>query len=389
MSKKTLLQLALFFLIWRVSLFVVGSVADNFLTYAPTFPYAQELLATYDMPRWLYSWANFDGVHYLTIAEKGYIGTGLIQAFFPGFPLTMMGANFLLGNTLVTGLLLANFSTLLLMMVWYGFVSEVYDQQTAKISLLILFLFPTAFFFGAVYSEALFLALIIGSFWAARRRQWWLAGILAAVASATRVVGVGLVPALLLELYLQLTEQKSPKQTWQKLARQAWPAVVWIAIGTVGLLAYMWFLYGEFRDALYFLHVQSEFGGGRQESLVLYPQVVWRYIKILLTYRPFNLNYLAYVQEFVAGTVGLLTLVMSYRQVRWSYLLFALGAFIVPTLTGTFSSMPRYILVCFPLFIWLTLQLQNKRWLLSLYLVGSIVLLFVNLILFIQGYWIA
>jgi hypothetical protein len=381
---------------WRVVLGVVGASADLFLPYAPSFPYYEWQLPKYGFPRWIYSWGNFDGVHYLLITEMGYSQIGLVQAFFPVFPLLVQALAEIGVPALMSGLFISNVAAIVMCLVWYGLVSEVYDQKTAFWSLLIILLFPTAFFFGALYSESLFLALVLGSFWAAHRRNWWLAAGLAMVASATRVVGVFLVPALMIELWLQenkklptLLQPRAVADSVIQLIKKRGVTLLVISTGILGLLAYMTYLGSKFKDPLYFLHVQSEFGGGREERIIIYPQVVWRYIKILVTYRPVGLKYLAYVQEMVAGVVGLVLLLVSFKGVRWSWLIFSLGAFLVPTMTGTFSSMPRYVLVCFPLFIFLAQSLQNRpRWL-FLYLLGSAVLLLINTVLFIQGYWVA
>lgn len=383
MVKKTeLKKLLIFFLTWRVALFLVGALAPLFLFYDASFPYSETLLPLYGLPQWLYSWANFDGVHYLTIAEKGYIGTGLVQAFFPGYPFLINFINLALNNTLVVGLLISNIFSLVLTLLWFYFLKDLFDKKTAWIGTLILFLFPTSFFFGAIYNESFFLSLVLGSFIAVRKNRWWLAGIMVAIATATRVVGVLLVPALLIEL-------ASQKNFDYKRVGEYWKKALPIILGTSTLLFYMRFLYGEFRDALYFLHVQSEFGGGRQESLVLYPQVVWRYIKILLTYRPINLKYFSFIQEFMVGLSGLAVLIYSYRKIRLSYLVYGLSVFLLPTLTGTFSSMPRYLLVVFPFFIILAKFFRSRKRALIIWLSLSTILLIFNTILFIQGYWVA
>ena len=61
---------------------------------------------------------------------------------------------------------------------------------------------PMAFFFSAVYSESLYLALSVGLFWSARQGRWALVGVLGALAGATRSTGLVLaLPALMLYLY--------------------------------------------------------------------------------------------------------------------------------------------------------------------------------------------
>jgi len=422
MTKKNFCYLFVFFLIWRSVLFGVGAAADHFLKYAPTFPYYDGILPSYHTARWFYSWANFDGVHYLTIADHGYIGTGLIQAFFPLLPYVFMHMpHEVIGdslNSLLLGLVLTNGFAFGFVLVWFLFVKQMScgDKENAKndklayLSVAVFFTFPTALFFGALYTESLFLLLAVSSFLAAKKQKWWLVGVLIALASATRVVGVFLVPAMVIELWLQYCEQLnscgvqtlklqdlSKKKNAQKLfaelkkfTQQNWRSILWICAGSIGLLSYMAFLtFSEFHDPLYFLHVQARFNVGRESTMVIYPQVVWRATKILLTSRPFDWRYFSYVQEFVVGVFGLVGLLLALKTSRWSDFTFSIAAFFLPTLTGTFSSLPRYFLACFSFFYFLTKFLEDRRWLTILWLSLSTLLLLLNTILFIQGYWVA
>jgi hypothetical protein len=379
-------------------LFSVGFFATKILPYSPSFPYYDSLLPSYHLPQWFYSWANFDGVHYLTIAEKGYFGTGLVQAFFPLFPLVLLhslkgifGEQF---NALLVGVVLSNIFFLALMFVWFSFVKEIYNEAVAWISLTLFVTFPTAFFFGALYTESLFLLLVLAAFWAAERKNWMLTGIFSALASATRVVGIFLLPAffvgLIQEFGVQKWMHKKFLPTTKKFLQQNWRACCWIAFGSIGLLSYMFFLtVTEFHDPLYFAHVQSQFNSGRQDSLVLYPQVVWRAAKILLTSRPFDWHYLAYVQEFMVGVGGFFAILASWKYVRSSFIVFALGSFLLPTLTGTFSSLPRYFLACFCVYIAAAQVLQKRSRIMVFCVLVSVVFLIINTLLFVQGFWVA
>src|SRR5207244_7984595 len=75
------------------------------------------------------------------------------------------------------------------------------EPGLAADSVLLLALFPTAYVFSSVYSDALFLALAGWSFLFAVRGQAWRAGIAGALACATRLVGLALLPALALLLW--------------------------------------------------------------------------------------------------------------------------------------------------------------------------------------------
>lgn len=399
LTRRVALFIFLIFIVWRSVLFGLGAIADRFLEYKPTFPYADTLLTRYDLPRWVYSWANFDGVHYITITEKGYFGTGLVQAFFPFYP-WLLRIGYLATdkhlNTLLFGLIVSNIATYIAAVVWFGFLADTLGRKKAWIGLALFFCFPTALFWGAFYTESIFFAAVVGAFWAIRRQHWWLATLLTCIATSTRVVGIFLVPALFIEVWQQWQDIQDPQ--WKKVPfikqfkifiQEHWRILLLLLWGSAGLVAYMIYLYFIFNDPLYFLHVQSEFGAGRQVGIVVYPQVAWRAIKILLTTDHTNWRYYTSVLEFLAGSLGLLGLLCAAKKTRISYVLFSLGAFLLPTVTGTFSSMPRYILVCFPLYLILIEVLAERKVIRALVFTVFILTLIINTFLFVQGYWLS
>lgn len=72
----------------------------------------------------------------------------------------------------------------------------------AKLAVLVMALTPMAYYFSAVYSESLYLALSVGLFWCARQGRWAWVGVMGALATATRSTGIVLIaPALMLYLY--------------------------------------------------------------------------------------------------------------------------------------------------------------------------------------------
>lgn len=395
--------------IWRLVLLVTAYVADTFFVYAPSFPYATSMLASMNLPRWIYSWGNFDGVHYLTIATKGYFGTGLIQAFFPVFPgllalfqkifqLSWLSFSNLPGLFFIIFLLFQLLVTYGIALLLFIFVKDLFKKtkQQAWWTVIAFLSFPTSLFFGALYNEGLFLLLVLGSFLAAHHKKWWLAGILGMIVSATRVVGLAIWPALLLELWLSVNKVNSFSDLQKNITikkileflKKEWKNISAVSLSLLGLGSYMFYLWKVFGDPLYFFHLQSEFGAGRQEGIILLPQVIWRYIKILMTV-PYDWKLFAYIQEFVFSLITLGSLLVFWKKIRPSHLLFSLLVFILPTLTGTLSSMPRYILVCFPIFFLLGEFLQKNKKIRGFALALSWLLLIINTLLFIQGYWVA
>ena len=150
----------------------------------------------------------------------------------------------------------------------------------------------------------------------------------------------------------------------------------------------MYWLNLNYHDPFYFYHAHSAFGAGRStSSLVLLPQIYFRYIKILLT-TPINYQYFIAIVELFISSTSLLLLIKGFNLIRPSYFVYGLLLFIVPTLSGTFLSMPRLVVINFPLFIILFLLLKSKRQFLTLSIFFAIGL-FLFCALFTRGYWIA
>jgi len=249
----------------------------------------------------------------------------------------------------------------------------------AQLAILFLLVFPTSFFFGAAYTESLFLVLILGSFYAARKKNWWLAGVLGAFASATRIVGIFLLPALLWEWW----EQNKEIGNWRRMS-SALP----LLLIPLGLLFYMRFLASYFQDPLMFFHVQPAFGAqGSAGKLILLYQVFWRYLKMVVTTKLDPLYFTVWLELLTTTGFGVLLVYAQFKRIRLSYLIFAVFAFLAPTLTGTFCSMPRYVLVLFPCFI--ALALIKNRVFRTLFFVLCSMLLALATIFFTRGYWIA
>ncbi len=284
-------------------------------------------------------WANHDGIHYLKIAKEGYFQFS--EAFFPLYPLLIrfVGAILPLPPSWIgVGISFCSFA--IGMVVLYGFLKREYPD-TALWTLIFIATFPTAFFFSAVYTEGLFFLLTTLVFVFARRNRWALCAVVGIAASATKLFGV------LLFVYV-LTEYL---MTHGKRVRIR--DLFFICLMPLGLVAYMLFLLQRNGDPLYFFHIQPLFGANRSGGFVLPPQVVWRYLKILFTafLQPTPASYFISVLEFIlsAGAFGLLAVGWK-AGMRRSYLLYAFLSLTMPTLTGTFSSMPRYILSATPLF---------------------------------------
>lgn len=379
-DKKIINFILKVFLVWRFALFVFAYLGQKLLPFKHSFPYVKEVLQPFGS-QLLWSWANFDGVHYLGIAQKGYFAQ-YTQAFFPGYPLLVKYLNLIIGNYLVAGLLISNLSFIIALYFLYRLVILDYSKAVAKKTILLLVLFPTSFFFGAYYSESLFLLLLLISFYSIRKNQSLTAGIGGFLAAIVRFFGILLLPVFLYEWYEKTRKKK------EAFTPRNFKNLVFLLLPLLGLGLYMRYLAVNFSDPFYFAHAQPAFGASRSvDKAVLLYQVFYRYIKMMFTFQAGQLMYYTVLLELLSALLFGGLLILGYlKKIRMSYLIYAVPTYLIPTLTGTFSSMPRYVLILFPCFI--TLALIEKKWVKNIATIVFALLLAFSTILFTRGYWV-
>ncbi|HUV42541.1 MAG TPA: hypothetical protein VMY36_01400 [Patescibacteria group bacterium] len=372
------------FIIWQVLLSGLIALGERF------FPTMTEYLYTGRValdPQWLCCRANFEGIDYLDIAKKGY---GIYQqAFFPLYPKLIEFIGFspiFRGRLLLAGLFISSISLFFSLFLFFKLVRLDFNRRIARRAILYLLIFPTSFYLAAVYTESLFLVLILASFYFAKTKNWWLAGIFGLLAASTRLTGVFLFPALVVELAFQSGFDQKEKRDLKYFTSNLMP-LLFIPLGLIG---YMSYLRINFLDPLLFARVQPYFGAGRETSkLVLLYQVFWRYLKMLITVDKTSPVYLTVILEFLSGTLFFFLIVFTYLRRWFAYFTFMALAYLLPTLTGTFCSMPRYVLVLFPGFILLSIWAEKYRWVRILYPIIVIPLLIMAVLFFTRGFWLA
>ncbi|MEI7760770.1 MAG: mannosyltransferase family protein [Thermoleophilia bacterium] len=144
-------------------------------------------------------WARWDSDWFLRIAADGYSWPSSTPAFFPLYPLLVAVAGWmLLGHPLLAGVVISLVAGSAAFVLVYRLALVKLGADAARRTVLFLALAPTSLFFGAVYSESLFLLLAVAAFLAAERGRFWQVGALAGLALLTRSSGVALAPALML-----------------------------------------------------------------------------------------------------------------------------------------------------------------------------------------------
>jgi hypothetical protein len=300
------------------------------------------------------TFARYDSGWYEGIARNGYAyaaGGRSNIAYFPVYPMLMRYVGRLFGRyhaAFYFGGIVVSWTAYLLAMVALYYLARLdLDRARAERAVLLISIFPFAFFFGMIYSESTYLLFTVLAFLWFRTRWWIPAGIAASIAIATRT------PALLM-----------------------WPSLAWIAWRTaqpngrdraMALLALLLAVSGF---AWYSFYIYQESGNPFEWAATLQR---WNYQVGGAPWRaPIDLvsTLVAHPYAFIAGTrmglydtlygltgiAFLLTVPCVWMRFGAAYGLFVLLNLLVPLSSGVFEGVGRYCSVLFPVFIWLSSQ---------------------------------
>lgn len=330
---------------------------------------------TSEASRLLQSWSMWDGGHYVVLAEYGYlsgIGDQDRAAFFPLYPLLMRVGAWLPGVSVqLAGIAISLGS--LLVTVWFltDYVQKRFGPDLARESILILMITPYAVFLTAVYTESLFMMLAIVCLWLADRKSWWAAALFVGLATATRVTGLALVPAV---LWLAFRNRESI----QKLVGLA-------ALSVSGILAYMIYSWYAMDSPIAFLTAQEDWGGW-QHRFGQFLEVFFLRPNELLTGD--HVYPIAFI-NFVLLVVSLVSIPFMWRRLdpgmaMYSTLVISQGAVSI-------ISFGRMMIPAFGVHIVIALWLAGSGWKSTLrqaVVVGSAMVMTLLAVLYAQGKWV-
>ena len=134
---------------------------------------------------------RFDAGFYLYIAGHGFgaLSAGRL-AFFPLYPLLLRALTPAAGNAVLAGALISAAAFLASLILLHRLTDRHLGSRAADATVLLLAFAPLSFFFTALYTESLFLALAAGAMLAAETGRFRLACGLGALATLTRPVGI-------------------------------------------------------------------------------------------------------------------------------------------------------------------------------------------------------
>ncbi len=309
-------------------------------------------------------WTEWDAGHYLRIATVGYRPRGLPNddplfiVFFPGYPAVVKVVSFAVRNLVVSGLLVSAIASVGAGWLLYKLVRLDADHDEAWRAVILLFTFPTAFFLAAPYSEAMFLFAVLATIYAARTNRWARAGLAGVIATATRVAGIAVLPAL---AYAAMTSGGTLNARVRRL--------ILVAVSVSGLAAYLVINQVVHHDAFWFLHVQRSHW--YQQPVPPWQPVVDA-VRELIDGQRDPAYTVIFASRLAAFAFAVPVLVVATRWLRRVDAIYGWAALLVVASTSWLISLPRYLLPIYPIFL-VEAKLTRSRYLFRpIVVVGSV-----------------
>lgn len=357
--------------------FAIAGLAIRYLAFAATVHDASLANFAQGMCRWDCAW-------YVKLSQTGYdpfpvptmINAGN-WAFFPLYPILVAIVRTLTGlETIVaaTGL------SILLCIVSARVAWPLLGKDLRAYTLFAAFLLagPFSIWFTTFYTEVLFLLLTLCVFAALQKKQFLLAGLFAALLSATRIVGVFIVFAILIEIW---QPHRAAGGSWRDFV----PAVLKqpthllaLFVAPLGLFAYMAYLHVHIGDALAFSHVQRAWSRPSGNPLVFVWNALTSFPKEGWIPTPSQ-------QLAVATIIGYVLSIILLVKKRYGMAVYALICLTLPLFAGM-ASVLRFTAALAPMPLMLTELLARRRWLFAVALLGLLAAGYFTTIGWLTGY---
>jgi hypothetical protein len=312
-------------------------------------------------------WSRWDAPHYLDLVVFGYRATDagnlvgpngyrsvypgdlpLYIVFYPLFPWLATLVNALVNDPLISAFVVTTLASMFVAPLLYRLVRHDEEPAVAMRAAWFLLIFPTAYFLHIGYTEALFMALVLGSFLAARNERWWLAGALGGLAALARVNGLVLVPALAAEAFAQWLGRPPEERRIR---------VEWLAIGLVGVGFGLYLALNQvvYHNAFAFLRIQDEHWFKSLAPPWEGIAGVWGWTQ---NENPDNALMIGWM-ELLFIAIGLVGTIHAAIRFRPSWFAWMAGNWLLFTSTAFVVSVPRYSLTLFPLYV--SLAVMSRR----------------------------
>lgn len=294
---------------------------------------------------------RWDAGWYGEIAQNGYWlkpGEQSPIAFFPLYPLLIRAVSWLGLNRWVAATIVSFCAAMAGLYLFARWAKQL-SPTTWRTAFWLLALYPFAeYLYGVVYSDALFLVLAVGAFFALERDRPLLATIIGALACACRPVA----PAVVIGLLARSLEKRWVRGDGFR------PTDFLPALAGLGLLAWMLYLQVRFGDPLAFAHVQGVPGWDQPPGWHSWLKLEW--FKTMFPSVPLEIG-LRLGGHALVTVLALILVVPTFKRLGVGYGLFTLLVIGIPAVSSKdFQGLGRYVIAAFPLFLTMALLLEGR-----------------------------
>jgi Gpi18-like mannosyltransferase len=323
------------------------------------------------VPNFIRIWDRWDVGLFTKVARDGYLSPKYperTEVDFPGLPLLERALHVLIPNWVATGLIVSLVAgAAASAAIWSLAAGELgADRFAGTRAVFAVVLFPYAVFLFAGYSEGLFLAGASCAWLAARQQRWALAGVVACLATSSRILGVALGVALVVQ-YLTVE-------------RRVRPSIGWLAVPALPIIAYLSYL--RVRTGHWDAYTRAQSYWQRKTDLPWHDIAnTWNVANDSGQSSAFQVFWwaeLASIFVLIALTVALL------RERRWGEATYVGLVTLILTSTTYSAAGARALMVAFPLYLWISRHRRTGY----VYALLAAPLMAVFVIAFTQGSWV-
>lgn len=335
-----------------------------------------------DVSSWLEVWQHWDADLFVKVAEFGYPPTTAYadrtEVDFPAMPIALRVVHFFTGNWTASGLIVSLVAGAVAACALYHLAASEWGEAAGKRAVLYLVCFPYAVFLFAGYSEGLFLAFATTSWVFAKKGRWREAGLLAAGASFTRVLGLCLALGLAVEYLVTSWRAGGLRNVFR-------PAMLWLGAPLVSVALFvvylhertgMWNAYQDAQEDGWGRHtawvvdgfrtVMSQANNGNQAGEYAWS---WR-------------------AEMLAVLGGAVVFVVLLLLRRWGEAAFVGSSALLLAAQNYYASSVRAALVWFPIYLLLARVTVRREWLHHVVVGATAPLMVVFVLVFNEGRWV-
>jgi hypothetical protein len=287
---------------------------------------------------------QWDGLWYLEIVRSGYprsippdityFQLEARAAFFPMYPMLVRALDPVIPGGDTIAALFVNFVLSIGAVVLVGVLARrLFDTDVAERAMVLFAVFPGSFVLSYAYAEALLIVLAALCLWFLLDDRWLLAGIAAALATATRPNGIALVAACAVAAFIAIYR------------RRDWTSLVAPLLAPIGFIAFQVFLADHTGESRPWFRVQRE---------------AWRegtsFGATAIS------NTLSFISHPLASPTDALTAVsmaalalglwcLWRKRLPWPMIAYVAVVVALMLVPATVTARPRFLLTAFPLFI--------------------------------------